>query len=67
MASLYLLAFLYTPLGDDPIAGSILRFFLIPMIVATGLLMWQQARVTKLFRWREAARDVRLPAQRAGS
>jgi hypothetical protein len=47
-----LLALVFTPLGEAAI-GMALRFALVPMLVASGMLMWQHARVTRLLRSRQ--------------
>lgn len=48
-AGVGLLVLAFTPLGQGEI-GSILRIAVAPMVVMTGLLMWQHARVTRLMR-----------------
>jgi thiosulfate reductase cytochrome b subunit len=44
-----LLALVFTPLGAG-VPGSVLRVALAPMLVLSGLLMWQHARVTRVLR-----------------
>jgi hypothetical protein len=53
-AGVILLAIAFTPLGDAVI-GQALRFVVAPMLVISGILMWQHARVTRLMRGTEAA------------
>jgi hypothetical protein len=53
-AGVILLAIAFTPLGDAVI-GQALRFVVGPMLVASGILMWQHARVTRLMRGAEGA------------
>jgi hypothetical protein len=53
-AGLILLAIVFTPLGDAGI-GQALRFVVAPMLVASGILMWQHARVTRLLRGSDGA------------
>ncbi|MGH2428373.1 MAG: hypothetical protein ACRDGV_05730 [Candidatus Limnocylindria bacterium] len=48
-AGVILLAIVFTPLGDADI-GQALRFVVAPMLVASGILMWQHARVARLMR-----------------
>jgi hypothetical protein len=40
--------FIYTPLGDVLAFQLLVRIILVPLIVITGVWMWQQARVRKL-------------------
>jgi hypothetical protein len=53
-AGVILLAIAFTPLADAGI-GQALRFVVAPMLVVSGILMWQHARVTRLMRGTEAA------------
>jgi hypothetical protein len=53
-AGVILLAIVFTPLGDAVI-GQALRFVVAPMLVASGVLMWQHARVTRLMRGAKVA------------
>lgn len=39
---------LYVPLGGVPLLAAVLKLVVIPLLVATGLLMWQW---TRLRRW----------------
>ena len=39
---------LYAPLGSVPLLSAVLKFGVIPLLVTTGLLMWQW---TRLRRW----------------
>jgi hypothetical protein len=48
-AGVILLAIVFTPLGEAGI-GQALRFVVAPMLVASGILMWQHARVTRLMK-----------------
>jgi hypothetical protein len=48
-AGVILLALAFTPLGDAAM-GQALRFVVAPLLVASGILMWQHARVTRLMR-----------------
>jgi hypothetical protein len=40
--------FIYTPLGDVRAFQLLVQIILVPVIVITGVWMWQQARVRKL-------------------
>ena len=40
--------FIYTPLGDVWAFQLLVRIILVPMIIITGVWMWQQAKVRKL-------------------
>jgi hypothetical protein len=53
-AGLILLAIAFTPLGEA-VTGQALRFVVAPLLVASGILMWQHARVTRLMRGAEGA------------
>jgi len=49
VAGVILLAIAFTPLGDGAV-GQTLRFVVAPLLVASGILMWQHARVTRFLR-----------------
>ena len=40
--------YFYSPIAGDPTLGFMLRYVMIPMIVLTGIALWQQARLNKL-------------------
>lgn len=40
--------FIYTPLGDLPEFELLVQIILVPVIIITGVWMWQQAKVRKL-------------------
>ncbi len=40
--------FIYTPLGDVSAFQLLVQIILVPVIIITGVWMWQQARVRKL-------------------
>jgi hypothetical protein len=61
-AGVILLAIVFTPLGDAVI-GQALRFAVAPMLVASGILMWQHARVTRIMRGAERDHG-RTPTER---
>ena len=48
MAAAVLILYLYTPLGSAPIFTALLQFLVVPLLVATGMLMWQMPRLRKL-------------------
>jgi len=43
-------AYFYSPLGASAAYADLLRFVIIPLVVISGLVMWQQPRVLKLLR-----------------
>ena len=43
-----LILYLYTPLGNAPIFTALMQFLVVPLLVATGMLMWQLPRLRKL-------------------
>jgi thiosulfate reductase cytochrome b subunit len=51
IAAAVVLAYIYTPLNDNPISGVMVKVMAVPMLVGSGLLMWQMPR---LRRWRRA-------------
>jgi uncharacterized protein involved in cysteine biosynthesis len=56
VAGVILLIVVFTPLGEAVI-GQVLRLVVVPLIVASGILMWQHARVTRLMRGSRAGAD----------
>ena len=56
IAGVGLLLIAFTPLGDGA-PGSFLRFLIAPLLIGSGILMWQHARVMRSLR----ARDARAP------
>lgn len=64
VASGYLLLYFYTPLGNDQIATMIIRGLVIPMLILTGLVMWQLPRLSKLLRGKQrVAKSENNPPQ----
>ena len=49
LAALLLLLYFYTPLGSATLFTTILQFFVLPLLVITGMLMWQWTRLRKRF------------------
>jgi hypothetical protein len=47
--------YFYSPLGSEPFYGDLIRFVVLPLIVVSGLVMWQQPRVVRLLRRQRAA------------
>jgi hypothetical protein len=43
-----LMIYLYTPLGSAPLFTALMQFLVVPLLVATGMLMWQLPRLRKL-------------------
>lgn len=52
---LLLVAYIYTPLGDLHAFEALVRFIVVPALVATGMAMWQLPRLRK--RLRDRARS----------
>jgi hypothetical protein len=53
VASAILIAYFYTPLGDNDIFSTMVRAMVIPMLLVTGVLMWQMPRIRRMHRsWR---------------
>ncbi len=46
----FLIAYIYTPLGDSGDFESLIRLIIIPVLVVTGILMWQLPRIRKRLR-----------------
>jgi hypothetical protein len=53
-----LVLYLYTPLGIAPLFTALMQFMVVPMLVATGMLMWQLPRLRKLLHGKRLARQV---------
>jgi thiosulfate reductase cytochrome b subunit len=47
-ASILIILFVYSPLGDVPAFELLVQIALIPVAVLTGIWIWQQARVRRL-------------------
>jgi hypothetical protein len=43
-----LMLYLYTPLGNMPIFTALMQFLVVPLLIVTGMLMWQLPRLRKL-------------------
>jgi thiosulfate reductase cytochrome b subunit len=52
--------FVYAPWGASPLSLALMRWGVIPVLILTGLLLWQQARLSKL-RQRAETRPARAP------
>ena len=50
VAGALLVAYLYTPLGEQPLAGLINRAVVVPVLVLSGVAMWQMPRLRRLQR-----------------
>jgi hypothetical protein len=46
----FLAVYVCSPLHQDALATLIARVSLIPLVALTGVVMWQQGRLTRLFR-----------------
>ena len=53
-----LILYLYTPLGNAPIFTALMQFLVVPLLVATGMLMWQLPRLRKLLQGKRPARQA---------
>lgn len=43
-------AFVYSPLRTDDTYLAIMQFVILPAIIISGIFLWQQPRILKLFR-----------------
>lgn len=50
VAAAYLLFYLYGPLGQEPIVANITKFLVIPLLLITGMVMWQLPKLSRAFR-----------------
>jgi hypothetical protein len=48
--AIVLIAYVYTPLGEDGIIRAFVRILLVPAMVATGLVMWKLPALRRLAR-----------------
>jgi hypothetical protein len=48
VAALVLVLYVYLPLGSVPLLTTMLQFAVLPLLAATGMLMWQWTRLRKL-------------------
>jgi thiosulfate reductase cytochrome b subunit len=48
-AGILIILFVYSPLGDVSAFELLVQLALIPVVVLTGIWIWQQARVRRLF------------------
>ena len=48
-AGILIILFVYSPLRDVPAFELLVQIALIPIVVLTGIWIWQQARVRRLF------------------
>jgi hypothetical protein len=48
VAALVLILYVYLPLGSVPLLTTVVRFGVLPLLAATGMLMWQWTRLRKL-------------------
>lgn len=54
VASAILLAYLYTPLGDNDLLQVMVRAVIVPIVLITGVLMWQMPRLRRVMGARRA-------------
>lgn len=55
----FLIVYIYTPLGDLRPFESLVRLIIIPILVVTGILMWQLPRLRKRLRDRSKSGAAR--------
>ena len=48
VAALVLVLYVYIPLGSVPLLTTVVQFAVLPLLAATGMLMWQWTRLRKL-------------------
>ena len=48
VAALVLVLYVYLPLGSVPLLTTVVQFAVLPLLAATGMLMWQWTRLRKL-------------------
>lgn len=61
VAGVLLLGYVYLPVPGG--ARSIVRFLVLPVLVATGVVMWQAPRLRRMRRALAATRTVGTPAR----
>jgi len=49
VAALVLVLYVYIPLGSVPLLTTVVQFTVLPLLAATGLLIWQWTRLRKRF------------------
>jgi thiosulfate reductase cytochrome b subunit len=59
IAGAVLATYVFSPLHADPVATAIVRALTLPLVIATGLVMWQQGRLIRLMG--RASRPLRDP------
>lgn len=42
--------FVYSPWGREPLFLTLMQFVVIPLLISTGIALWQQARLSKLLK-----------------
>lgn len=50
--------YIFSPLHLDPTATLMARLSLVPLLTATGVAMWQQGRLSRIFAKRTARRHI---------
>ncbi len=53
-----LMLYLYTPLGSTPSFTALMQFLVVPLLVVTGMLMWQLPRLRKRLQGKHEARQA---------
>jgi hypothetical protein len=42
--------YIYSPLGGDPVFSATVQWVTIPLLIITGIVLWQQPRLVRLLR-----------------
>jgi hypothetical protein len=50
-----LMLYLYTPLGNASTFTALMQFLVVPLVVVTGMLMWQLPRLRKMLQGKQPA------------
>ena len=58
-----LILYLYSPLGSAPIFTALTQFLVVPLLIATGMLMWQLPQLRKLLQGKRLARQASKRSQ----
>lgn len=49
IGSVIIATYIYSSWSSDPVFTAMVQFVTIPILILTGIAMWQQARLIKLF------------------
>ena len=56
IAAVIVLVYIYTPLNDNAVSGFMVKVMAVPILVGSGLLMWQMPRIRRARARRAGAR-----------